>query len=71
MFARKKLAEYLKKNNITQTSLAKRLGVTEGTVRHIVAGIKQPSFAMVCEIADIMGCSVSELREEEPKCEEN
>ncbi|MBQ8345154.1 MAG: helix-turn-helix transcriptional regulator [Clostridia bacterium] len=68
MFARKKLAAYLRERGITQTAFAKCLGVTEGTVRHIVVGIKQPSFAMACDIADAMGCSVDELREREDVC---
>ena len=62
MFNGKKLAEYLKQNGITNVALAKQLGVSEGAVRHILVGIKQPSFAMACELADMMGCTVDELR---------
>ena len=62
MFNGKKLAEYLKENGITNVSLAKQLGVSEGAVRHIIVGVKQPSLAMAFELADMMGCTVDELR---------
>ena len=62
MFNGKKLEKYLKRNGITNVALAKQLGVSEGAVRHILVGIKQPSFAMACELADMMGCTVDELR---------
>ena len=61
MFNGIKLAEYLKANGITNVALAKRLGVSEGAVRHIIVGIKQPSLAMACELAELMGCALDEL----------
>ena len=61
MFNGKKLAKYMKENNITNVALAKQLGVSEGAVRHIIVGIKQPSLAMAQEIAQMMGCTVDEL----------
>lgn len=61
MFNREKLSEYLKKNKITQLGFAKMLGVTEGAVRHIVVGIKQPSLDMTVRIAQLMGCTVNDL----------
>ena len=61
MFNKKKLAAYLKDNGITQASLAKKFGVTEGTIRHIVVGLKQPSLAMTKDFADLMGCTVDDL----------
>ncbi len=51
----------MKENNITNVALAKKLGVTEGAVRHILVGIKQPSLIIACEIAELMGCTVDEL----------
>lgn len=61
MFNGKKLSEFLKKNGITNVALAKQLGVSEGAVRHILVGIKQPSLAMANELAQMMGCTVDEL----------
>lgn len=61
MFDGKKVSSYMKENNITNVALAKRFGVSEGAVRHILVGIKQPSLAMACDIASMMGCTVDEL----------
>ena len=61
MFNGKKLADFLKAKGMTNVALAKKLGVSEGAVRHIIVGIKQPSFWMVQEIAQMMGCTVDEL----------
>ena len=61
MFNGEKLANYMKANGITNVSLAKELGVSEGAVRHIIVGIKQPSLYMTCVIARMMGCSIDEL----------
>ena len=61
MFNGKKLAEYMKDNNITNVSLAKKFGVSEGAIRHILVGLKQPSFIMAVEISKMMGCSVDDL----------
>ena len=61
MFNGKKLEKYLKQNKITNVALAKQLGVSEGAVRHIIIGIKQPSLAMANEIARMMGCTVDDL----------
>lgn len=61
MFNGKKLSEYMRKNGITNMELADRLGVSEGAVRHIRVGIKQPSLAMAHELAQMMGCTVDEL----------
>ena len=51
MFNGKMLEKYLKENKITNVALAKMLGVSEGAVRHIIVGIKQPSLAMATELA--------------------
>ena len=61
MFNGKKLGEYLKKHGISQNALAKRLGCSEGAVRHIIVGLKQPSLAMLTEIARMMGCKLDDL----------
>ena len=51
----------MKEKGMTNVALAKQLGVSEGAVRHIIVGIKQPSLAMANEIAQMMGCTVDEL----------
>ena len=61
MFNGEKLVAYMKENGITNVSLAKKFGVSEGAIRHILVGIKQPSFVMACEIAEMMGCTLDEL----------
>ena len=64
MFNGKKLEGYMKEKGITNVALAKQLGVSEGAVRHILVGIKQPSLAMAAELAEMMGCTVDELLKE-------
>ena len=64
MFNGKKLGEYMKEHGITNVALAKQLGVSEGAIRHILVGIKQPSLAMARELAEMMGCTVDELLKE-------
>ena len=64
MFNGKKLEGYMKEKGITNVALAKQLGVSEGAVRHILVGIKQPSLAMAVELAKMMGCTVDELLKE-------
>ena len=61
MFNGEKLAEYMVKNDITRVALANELGVSESAVRHIIKGLRQPSFIQACEIAQMMGCALDEL----------
>ena len=61
LFNGKKLSDFMKEKGMTNVALAKQLGVSEGAVRHIIVGIKQPSLAMANEIAQMMGCTVDEL----------
>lgn len=61
MFNGKKLSEYMRENGITGVSLAKELGVSEGAIRHIIVGLKQPSLLMTEELAKKIGCTVDEL----------
>lgn len=61
MFKREKLQKYMKESGKGASALAREFGVTEGAIRHIVSGIKQPSLAMTVQLADMMGCSVDEL----------
>ncbi len=61
MFNGEKLKKYLKENGISQLAFAKQLGCSEGAVRHIIVGLKQPSLAMVTDIARVMGCRIDDL----------
>lgn len=61
MFNGEKLSAFMKKEGITNVALAKKLGVSEGAVRHILVGVKQPSLYMACEIARMMSCTVDDL----------
>lgn len=61
MFAREKLEKYMKENSITNVAMAQKLGVSEGAVRHILAGVKQPSLYMAAELAEMMNCKVDDL----------
>ena len=61
MFDREKLKKYMQEHGITNVALAARLGITEGAVRHILVGIKQPSLYMASELARMMECTVDEL----------
>lgn len=61
MFNGEKLKNYLKEQGISQLAFAKKLGCSEGAVRHIIIGMKQPSLAMVTDIARVMGCKIDDL----------
>ncbi|MBE6639688.1 MAG: helix-turn-helix transcriptional regulator [Ruminococcaceae bacterium] len=65
MFNRKKLTDFMKKQGVSASELARRFGVTEGAIRHITTGLKQPSLAMTVDIAKWMGCTVDELCKKE------
>ena len=61
MFNGEKLKNYLRESGVSQNAFAKRLGITEGTLRHIIVGIKQPSLAVATDIARVMGCKIDDL----------
>ncbi|MBQ8399065.1 MAG: helix-turn-helix transcriptional regulator [Clostridia bacterium] len=67
MFDRKKLSDFMKKQELCASELARRLYVSEGAVRHILTGLKQPSLAMTVQLAEMMGCTVDELLVKEEK----
>ncbi len=51
-----KLAEAIKQSGLTQTALAKQLGISQQTVSHYIKGNKMPAldtFANLCKILDI------------------
>jgi transcriptional regulator with XRE-family HTH domain len=45
----------------TQEAMAKRIGSSQSWVSEIESGRKQPSFAIMCDIADALECDVREL----------
>ena len=61
MFDGEKFARYIKDSGLTNAAMARRLGISEGAVRHIIVGVKQPSLYMAYEISRMMGCSVDAL----------
>ena len=63
MFKKEKFKEFLRDHNISMCECARRMFVTEGTIRHIIMGIKQPSLWITCQIALMMGCGLEELVE--------
>ncbi len=51
-----KLAEAIKQSGVTQTALAKLLGVRQQTISHYLKGDKMPAldtFANLCKILDV------------------
>ena len=51
-----KLAEAIKQSGISQTTLAKKLGISQPTISHYIKGDKMPAldtFANLCAILDI------------------
>ena len=51
-----KLAQAIKQSGITQTALAKKLGISQQTVSHYIKGDKMPAldtFANLCIVLDI------------------
>ena len=53
---RKKIAEAIKLSGMTQTELAKRLGISQATIAHYVRGDKLPALdtlANLCQILDL------------------
>lgn len=54
------------KNELTQTELAKQLGVTQSTVAMWESGTVMPTGAMIPQIADVLGCTIDALYGREP-----
>lgn len=60
----KLVEKILKEKDITQYELAKRMGVSTGTITELKMGrIKKPSFELACKIADALEVSLDDLRE--------
>ncbi len=53
---RKSIADAIKQSGLTQTELARRLGIGQQTVSHYVKGDKMPAldtFANLCAVLDV------------------
>ena len=53
---RKKIAEAIKQSGLTQTELARRLGIGQQTISHYVKGNKMPALdtlANLCAVLDL------------------
>ncbi len=53
---RKRVAEAIKQSGLTQTELARRLGIRQQTISHYVKGDKMPAldtFANLCAVLDV------------------
>ncbi len=63
-----KIKESIKQSGLTQTELAKRLGVTQSAIAHYVKGDIIPSldtFATLCEILDLDSNEILCIRKDE------
>lgn len=55
------IKEHLKKRGITQTCLAKELGMSFSITNAYVCNRKQPNLAIIFKVADLLGVSPKEL----------
>ena len=56
-----KLLELRKKQNLTQTDLAKLLNITQRTYSGYELGQTEPTIETLCKLADFYHCSLDEL----------
>lgn len=60
----KQVKKLLESNEISQYELAKKMGVSNGTITELKMGrIKKPSFELAYKISDALGVSLDELRD--------
>jgi transcriptional regulator with XRE-family HTH domain len=52
---------------MSQGELAKALGLTEAMVSRYIHGISVPSVYKVCQMANVIGCDISDLIKSEYK----
>lgn len=55
------LSRLLRKNNITQSQLAAKIGITQQLVSKWVTGGCQPQIEMLPKLAEALNCSVEEI----------
>jgi len=51
-------------SGLTQQALAQKLGITQQGILRLEKGIRQPSFALACKLADALGISLDQLRKD-------
>lgn len=56
-----RLSLLLSKNNMTQTELAKRLGVTDATISRYISGSRSPYMEIAIEMSKIFNVSIEYL----------
>ena len=58
-----KIEFYLKRQRMSQYELAKRVGIRDGQITDMKKGrSKNPSFKLICKIADVLNVSTEDLR---------
>lgn len=67
----KQLKKLLEDRGMTQRELAKTSGVSQGAISMIANGLRDPSWSIVCALADALGVSTDELRGDEDEAETN
>lgn len=70
MFNGKKVLAWLREKDMTKVELAFRLGISEGAVRAVLVGVRQPSLVIATKIARMMGVKLDDLIVELPDPEE-
>ncbi|MBE6549896.1 MAG: helix-turn-helix transcriptional regulator [Ruminococcaceae bacterium] len=55
------IAEIRKRNNYSQSALAKELCVSQQTVSHWENGVRTPSIDKLIIMSDLFGCTIDEL----------
>lgn len=55
------LREMRQRAGLTQTELAKRMGVRANTVNQWESGIRHPDVMLAPKLADVLGCTLDEL----------
>ena len=55
------ISEAREKRSLTQTDIAKQLGVTQGAVSQWENGTVKPRADLLPKLADVLGCTVDEL----------
>lgn len=61
IYVTNRIKKYCDKNGITQTALAKRLGVQVNTVWRWTNGSRAPHWNDITAMCDILGCTADEL----------
>lgn len=65
----RKLRKWLDKNNVTQSDLARRIGVTPGAISHWVNGSYLPAIDSLLALSRETGLSLNELTQDRLKDE--